>query len=135
MSTEDPDAARLVVRKHAPGTAPTRCSFTVLAGAGLLPIGHVLAFVVGEDRPATLGRAAHADICLRDPAISRAACHIRRAADRLLLTDTGASGCISVNGGARWPSDHPLVDGDIVEAGGFRLRFAVSGARSPEDRE
>jgi hypothetical protein len=129
MTTErDPDAARLVVGKHGPAAPPVRCAFTVISGAGLLPVGHVLVFAVGEDRPATLGRATHADICLRDPAISRAACHIRLAADRLLLTDTGASGSISVNGGARWPIDQPLGDGDIVEAGAFRLRFAVLGA-------
>lgn len=134
MTTEaDPDAARLVADERLPD-APRRvqCSFTVLPGAGPareeLPVGHVLAFEVREDRPATLGRAPHAEICVRDPAISRAACHIRLAGDQLLLTDTGASGSISVNGGARWPVDQPLVDGDIVEAGAARLRFAVLGA-------
>lgn len=132
MSIEpDPDAARLVVKRRPDAPRRVRCTFTVLPGEAPpreeLPVGHVFAFEVREDRPATLGRAAHAEICVRDPAISRAACHIRLVGDRLLLTDTGACGSITVNGGARWPVDHALVDDDIVDAGAVRLRFVVLG--------
>ncbi|HVV75517.1 MAG TPA: FHA domain-containing protein [Mycobacteriales bacterium] len=92
----------------------------------------------GPDGPAPLrdglllGRAAHADVRLDDPSVSREHAVVRRRNSTWTVTDNGSRNGTLLNG-TRIPmhADCPLRDGDRLELGGV----ALSVTMTPQDAE
>jgi serine phosphatase RsbU (regulator of sigma subunit) len=72
--------------------------------------------------PATIGRAAPAEIILEGGTVSRRHCRLELAEDRILLSDLGSTNGTFVNGE---PVTSPvaLQDGALIAVGAHRLRY------------
>ena len=69
----------------------------------------------------TLGRHPDCDVVLDDMTVSRTHAELRRAGNRITITDLGSLNGTYVN---REPVDHAsLADGDTIWIGKYRLRF------------
>lgn len=69
-----------------------------------------------------LGRSAAADIPLASERASRRHCRIEARGAGHVVVDLGSSNGTSV-GGVRLDSEHVLVDGDAIDAGGARIVY------------
>jgi serine phosphatase RsbU (regulator of sigma subunit) len=72
--------------------------------------------------PATIGRAAPADIILEGGTVSRRHCRLELAGDSILLSDLGSTNGTFVNG-EPVASPVALQDGAIISVGAHRLRY------------
>lgn len=80
-----------------------------------------------------VGRAAHADLRLDDPSVSREHAVVRRRDATWTVMDNGSRNGTVLNG-TRIPmhADCPLRDGDRLEVGGVPLTVTLSGGGEPE---
>ena len=72
--------------------------------------------------PATIGRAAPAEIVLEGGTVSRRHCRLEQHGDNLVISDLGSTNGTLVNG-ARIDAPTPLNDGDAIAIGAHRLRY------------
>jgi serine phosphatase RsbU (regulator of sigma subunit) len=72
--------------------------------------------------PATIGRAAPAEIILEGGTVSRRHCRLELAGDRLLISDLGSTNGTFVNG-EPVTSGMALQDGAVIAVGAHRLRY------------
>lgn len=72
--------------------------------------------------PATIGRAAPAEIILEGGTVSRRHCRLELAGDRLLISDLGSTNGTFVNG-EPVTSAVALLDGALIAVGAHRLRY------------
>jgi hypothetical protein len=88
------------------------------AGGSNLSAGELMRLVDG----ATLGRAAHADLVIVDPAVSAEHARFDRVGRAWVLTDLGSTNGTRVND-SRVNGRTPLAEGDVVVLGTVRLQI------------
>jgi transcriptional regulator with GAF, ATPase, and Fis domain len=81
---------------------------------------------LGEGEELSVGRDSTNRLRLADSSLSRRHCLIRRADDRVLLTDLESLNGTFVNG--RPVREHTLADGDLIAIGDSRLLFLTADA-------
>ncbi|HWW76380.1 MAG TPA: FHA domain-containing protein, partial [Pyrinomonadaceae bacterium] len=86
-------------------------------------------FELGEGEELSVGRDSTNRVRLADSSLSRRHCLIRRAADRVLLTDLESLNGTFVNG--RPVREHTLADGDLIGIGDSRLVFLTTDGEAP----
>ena len=86
-------------------------------------------FELGEGEELSVGRDSTNSVRLADSSLSRRHCLIRRADDRVLLTDLESLNGTFVNG--RPVREHTLADGDLIGIGDSRLVFLTADADAP----
>src|ERR671939_2094654 len=79
---------------------------------------------LGEGEELSVGRDSSNSIRLADSVLSRRHCVIRRAGDRVVLTDLESLNGTFVN--SRPVREHVLADGDQIAVGDSRLIFLTS---------
>ena len=72
--------------------------------------------------PATIGRAAPAEIILEGGTVSRRHCKLEERHEHLVISDLGSTNGTLVNG-TRIDAPTPLNDGDTIAIGAHRLRY------------
>ncbi len=84
---------------------------------------------------AEIGRSAHTDWSLPDPAISSVHCDVAYRDGAYWLSDRGSTNGTFVNGAERLIGTYELVDGDELAIGRYRIRVGGDGqVRTPPPR-
>jgi pSer/pThr/pTyr-binding forkhead associated (FHA) protein len=81
--------------------------------------------VLAVDRPLVVGRATDCAVVLDSNRASRRHCEVAPDGEGCALRDLGSSNGTRVNGVEVGAGPRPLHDGDVLEAGGVGIVFAI----------
>jgi len=87
--------------------------------------GQGLVRVLAVDRPLVVGRAPDCGLVLASDRVSRRHCEVAPGGDGCTLRDLGSSNGTRVNGVELGAGPRPLRDGDVLEAGGVWIAYAI----------
>lgn len=129
------DRPTIQLHLEGPGGQPDEISIDLddVPAAGLLVVraGPNAGATFAIDKAVvTAGRHPDSDIFLDDITVSRRHAEVRREGDGLVVGDAGSLNGTYLN--RERIESAPLVDGDIIQVGKFKLVY-VAGAEAPEE--
>jgi pSer/pThr/pTyr-binding forkhead associated (FHA) protein len=88
--------------------------------------------VLAVDRPLVVGRATDCAVVLDSNRVSRRHCEVAPDGEGCVLRDLGSSNGTRVNGVALGAGPRLLRDGDVLEAGGVGIVYAIGDTERRE---